>query len=173
MKIRGWVCLFLFRISLKNGLEEARMTLWASTCWPSSQARVTSVKSLSPLKSPKEEITLFLKSFHCRQSFSELSIFCVKTSNWVLSLPVVNAVSSPPLSGAKPNGVHRLQLRESLISIYISITQSDQTLLDQIAFSSTTQDLKFIIIVIKARSLRSLKSSFPPKEELKFPARSH
>ena len=31
----------------KNGLEAARITLCASTCLPSSQARVTSVKSLS------------------------------------------------------------------------------------------------------------------------------
>ena len=29
----------------KKRLYEARMTLWASTCWPSSQARVTSVNS--------------------------------------------------------------------------------------------------------------------------------
>ena len=47
-----------------------RTTLWASTCWPSSQARVTSVNSLSSLSSPKAELIFRRKSFHCKQSFS-------------------------------------------------------------------------------------------------------
>ena len=48
------------------------MTLCASICWPSSQDRVTSVNSLSFLNFPKAELTFFLKSFHCRQSFSDI-----------------------------------------------------------------------------------------------------
>ena len=37
---------------LEKKLEAAKITLCASTCWPSSQARVTSAKSLSSLKLP-------------------------------------------------------------------------------------------------------------------------
>ena len=47
-----------------------RTTLWASTCWPSSQARVTSVNSFSSLRSLKAEVRFSWKSFHCRHSFS-------------------------------------------------------------------------------------------------------
>ena len=54
------------------GLGAARITLCASTCWPSSQARVTSVKSLSFLNFPKVFLTLSWKSFHWRQSFSDI-----------------------------------------------------------------------------------------------------
>ena len=38
------------------GLGPARITSWASTSWPSSQARITSENSLFPQKSPKEEL---------------------------------------------------------------------------------------------------------------------
>ena len=38
------------------GPEPAKITLWASTRWPSSQARVTSEKSLLSTNSPKEEL---------------------------------------------------------------------------------------------------------------------
>ena len=75
--IRGCGCLFLFKISMKNGLDAARMTLWASTRLPSSQTRVTSRRSLSSLSFPKDEFTPALKSFHCRQSFSE--VFMIST----------------------------------------------------------------------------------------------
>ena len=34
----------------------AKITLWASTCWPSSQARVTSAKLLSSFKFPKAQL---------------------------------------------------------------------------------------------------------------------
>ena len=47
-----------------------RTTLWTSTCWPSSQARVTSVNSLSSLRSLKAEVRFVWKSFHCKHSFS-------------------------------------------------------------------------------------------------------
>ena len=58
----------------KTGLEAARMTLWASKCWPSSHARVTSVKSLSFRNLLKAELTFSLKSFHWRQSFSDIAV---------------------------------------------------------------------------------------------------
>ena len=53
-----------------------RTNLCISRCCPSSQARVTSVKSLSALRSPKALAMLALKSFHWRQSFSPtISVF--------------------------------------------------------------------------------------------------
>ena len=55
-----------------------RTTLWASTCWPSSQARVTSVKSLSSFRFPKAVLILSRKLFHCKLSFSsDLCIFTI------------------------------------------------------------------------------------------------
>ena len=59
---------------MKNGLEDAKTTLWASSCWPSSKARVTSVNSLSSLSSLNEEVVFSLKSLHSRQTFSEVAI---------------------------------------------------------------------------------------------------
>ena len=50
----------------------AKITFCASTSWPSSQARVTSAKSLSSLKFPKAILMLSWKSFHWRQSFSDI-----------------------------------------------------------------------------------------------------
>ena len=41
---------------LEKRLEAAKITLCASTCWSSSQARVTSAKSLSPLKFSKGQL---------------------------------------------------------------------------------------------------------------------
>ena len=73
----GWECLFLFKSSMKKGLDDARTTLWASICCPSPQARVTSVKSLSSLSSLNEEVMFSLKSFHWRHSFSEVAIIRV------------------------------------------------------------------------------------------------
>ena len=55
-------------------LEVARTTLWTSTCLPSSNAKVTLVKSVSFLSSANEDFWLSSKSFHVRKSFSELSI---------------------------------------------------------------------------------------------------
>jgi len=80
----GWGCLFLFKMFRKNGLEATRTTLWASTCWPSSQAKVTSVNSLSCLNSPKAELTFSLKSFHCKHSFSSVFIIfrCASMKSW-------------------------------------------------------------------------------------------
>ena len=60
---------------MKNGLDEAKTTLWASICEPSSQARVTSVKSLSPFRSRKHDVTFCWKSFHFKQSFSSIFQF--------------------------------------------------------------------------------------------------
>ena len=68
---RGWGCLLFWSIFSKNGLEDAKMTLWASICWPSSHTRVTSVNPLSPRSFPKAELTFSLK-FHCKQSFSDI-----------------------------------------------------------------------------------------------------
>ena len=72
--MRGCGCLFLFSRSKKKGLAEAKTTLWASICVPSSHARVTSTKSPSFLRSPKDELTIFWNSFHCKHNFSEFVI---------------------------------------------------------------------------------------------------
>ena len=56
---------------MKNGLDEAKTVLWAAICWPSSQARVTSVKSLSFLNSLKKEVVTQIKAIDGGQSFSE------------------------------------------------------------------------------------------------------
>ena len=72
MKMSGWGCLFLPKTFWKNGLEEANITLWASTCCPSSQTKVTSLKSLSSLKFPNALLILSWKSFHWRHSFSDI-----------------------------------------------------------------------------------------------------
>ena len=85
MYIRGWECFCLFRRSMKNGLVEAKTVLWTSMFWPSSQARVTSVKSLSSLSALNENVMFSLKSFHWRHSFSEeliipiILVFCVRS----------------------------------------------------------------------------------------------
>ena len=71
MYINGCGCLCFFKSSMKNGLDEAKTVLWTSICWPSSQARVTSAKSLSSRNSLKAIVIFSLKSFHWRQSFSE------------------------------------------------------------------------------------------------------
>ena len=47
----------------KNGLKEARITLCASNCWPSSPAKVTSLKCLSSLSFPKAISIFSWKSF--------------------------------------------------------------------------------------------------------------
>ena len=60
MYIRGWECLCVFNNSMKNGLDVAKTVLWTSICWPSSQARVTSVNSLSFLNALNES-DVFLK----------------------------------------------------------------------------------------------------------------
>ena len=44
------------RMSVSFGQRAAKITLWASTCWPSSQARVTSAKLLSSFKFPKAQL---------------------------------------------------------------------------------------------------------------------
>ena len=74
MYINGCGCLCFFKNSKKNGLDETKTVLWASICRPSSQGRVTSVKSLSFLNSLNEIVIFSLNSFHWRQSFSEESI---------------------------------------------------------------------------------------------------
>ena len=66
---RGWLCGFLLRTALKKGEQAERMTLWASSWFP-SQANVTSKKSLSSLSSLKAVLTLLSNSFHLRQNFS-------------------------------------------------------------------------------------------------------
>ena len=75
MKRKGCICLlFIFLNSfLKKGLQEDKITLWASS-WPSSQARVTSTKSLSPLSCANEVLIFSWKSFHFRQNISSAFI---------------------------------------------------------------------------------------------------
>ena len=51
------------------------MILCAANFWPFLQTRVTSVKSSPSLNFPNWELTSFWKSFHCKQSLSELNIF--------------------------------------------------------------------------------------------------
>ena len=68
--IRGWEFLIVLNRFMKKGLEDAKTSLCASNCLPSSHARVTSAISLSDLSSRNEEIAFSLKSFHCKQSFS-------------------------------------------------------------------------------------------------------
>ena len=84
MKMRGCWCLFDFNKFLKRGLEVVKTTLWAPVCSPSSQAKVTSVNSLSFLSSLKPDNVFSWKSFHFKQSFSELIILAnlaLKTRN--------------------------------------------------------------------------------------------
>ena len=58
------------------GLEPSKITLWASSWWPSSQARVTSAKSesLSSIKFPNALLMLSWKSFHWRLVKEEQTI---------------------------------------------------------------------------------------------------
>ena len=65
----GWLCGFLLRTPLKNGEHAERITLCASSWFP-SQANVTSKKSLSSLSSLKAVLTLVSNSFHFKQNFS-------------------------------------------------------------------------------------------------------
>ena len=58
------------KIFRKIGLKVARRILCASNCWPSSQARGISEKSLFCLKLSSTVLTFSWKSFHLRQSFS-------------------------------------------------------------------------------------------------------
>ena len=60
MKIKGWGCWFRLSRAWKNGLDVVKTTLWDSTCWPSSQTRVTSVKSLSSLRLSKAALLFSL-----------------------------------------------------------------------------------------------------------------
>ena len=66
----GWPVLSALKIFRKIGLKVARRILCASNCWPSSEARVTSEKSLCCLKLSNTVFTFSWKSFHFRQSFS-------------------------------------------------------------------------------------------------------
>ena len=61
---------------LFGGLEPSKITLWASSWWPSSQARVTSAKSesLSSIKFPNALLMLSWKSFHWRLVKEEQTI---------------------------------------------------------------------------------------------------
>ena len=102
MYMSGCGCRFFLKSSLKNGLEEAKITLCASICWPSSHARVTSVNSLSPLRSAKEALMFSLKLFHWRQSFSELNMteselwfdFVIYHALFILNCYILDIISS-------------------------------------------------------------------------------
>ena len=93
MYIIGWACLFLPRSLWKKGLDAASITLCASTCWPSSQARVTSVKSLSCLRLPNAVLTFSWKSFHFRQSFSDIMEQITTDTDQLIVLFVANLYS--------------------------------------------------------------------------------
>ena len=74
------VCSF----SAGSGLE-ARITLWASICWPSSEARVTSANSLSSLRLPNAMFKFSWKSSHLRRSFWDMAQFSTRffhMNNW-------------------------------------------------------------------------------------------
>ena len=58
---------------LKKGLQEEMITLWVSNS-KSSQAKVTSEKSLSSLCSVKDTLIFPRKSFHFRRSFSSAEL---------------------------------------------------------------------------------------------------
>merc|ERR1719370_1803336 len=60
---------FLRRTVRKNGEQALRITLWACSC-SSSQAKVTSKKSLSSRSSRKAELMFDSKSFQRKQNFS-------------------------------------------------------------------------------------------------------
>ena len=94
INISGCGCLIFFRISMKNGLAEANTTLCASICCPSSQARVTSVNSLSSLSSLNEEVIFSLKSFHWRHSFSTPVIVEVDVLTYVKTRKDANSVQN-------------------------------------------------------------------------------
>ena len=84
MIINGWLCLFLLSKTSSTGLDAARITLWDSIWVPSSQAKVTSLKSLSSRSFWKAEFMLVWKSFHWRQScsdsiFADLYFLCART----------------------------------------------------------------------------------------------
>ena len=68
----GWG--LVFNRSEKIGEHEDKISLWLSTRVPSSQTRVTSVKSVSPLICTKVELAFAWKSSHLRQRFSVFSI---------------------------------------------------------------------------------------------------
>ena len=65
----GWGCVWVFKSLLKKGLHAERMTLCAWTLW-SSQAKVTSMKSLSFFRSLKDVWAMSWKSFHRKHSVS-------------------------------------------------------------------------------------------------------
>ena len=97
--------LLLWSIFSKNGLEEATMILCASIVWPSSHANVTSEKSLSFRNLPKAELTFSLKSFYCRQSFSDIIIggtfetvekVCTKNRMMIMKLKYLGTETTPP-----------------------------------------------------------------------------
>ena len=73
--IKGVVCLCFIRMLSNTGLEIARTTLCTSICLPSSQTKVTSVKSLSSFRLPNAFMAFSLKSFHCKHSFSDIFLW--------------------------------------------------------------------------------------------------
>ena len=88
MQIKGCGCLFLLKIFTKKGLDAMRTNLWTSACWPSSQARVTSVNSLSSFISLWSIFFLqqyFLQKCHmylsCRSFFLQFVKQCIGMSN--------------------------------------------------------------------------------------------
>ena len=104
MIINGWLCLFLLSKTSSTGLDAARITLWDSIWVPSSQAKVTSLKSLSSRSFWKAEFMLVWKSFHWRQScsdsiFADFYFLCAQTlgtekgQGWVVGWVVCFAKS--------------------------------------------------------------------------------
>ena len=107
----------------RNGLEAARITLCASKCSPSSHARVTSVNSLSSRNLPKAELIFSLKSFHLRQSFSDIFFDAIDLYNLLFyklnKLFIRQALASPKLISQKiccfRKGIHKKQSKITLV----------------------------------------------------------
>ena len=85
---------------MKNGLDVARINWWAVICWPSSQARVKSEKSLSSLEALRADPAFSWKLFHFRQSFSELLIFRHRrlTTFWISHLMIISNIKDKSLN---------------------------------------------------------------------------
>ena len=109
MKINWW-CLFFFSNLSKIGLQEERITLWASTS-PSSQAKVTSVKSGSLLNPLNDNLMFSWKSFHFRKTafpplIPKLGEHNISWRGWVLALRLQCQYFTGSEIGQRLNALH-------------------------------------------------------------------
>ena len=75
------------RVFMPIGHEHPLTQKSGTICWPSSQARVTSTNSFCSLRLQNAVLTFSWKSFHFRQSFSDMLNQAERTL-WWLSLNV-------------------------------------------------------------------------------------